>query len=96
MVVISLYEYVVCSFDLFIKLSFSLFQLLVICSILSCNDKLAQIFDTIFNASNTYTTSDSLTHICLMVLSIHINWLNPFPILGVSGVFVFFFFFILF
>ena len=33
-----------------------------------------------------------LTHICPVVSSILINWMSPFPILGVSGVLFHFFF----
>ena len=42
----------------------------------------------------TYVRPSILTHICLVDLSILINWMVPFPILWVSGV-LFHFYFIL-
>ena len=38
----------------------------------------------------------SLTHICMVVSSILINWKCPLPVLGVSGVFVSFLFYFLY
>ena len=36
---------------------------------------------------------DNLTHICLVGVSVLINWMGPFPILGATGVLFHFFFF---